>query len=705
MKTIVSACYRRSPQTFALLVLLSFGIVDCARAQQADPFPLTAENLRLDPDVGINLSRAGWRYRSGDDALWAAPDHDDSEWERLPRTRVAPDALPRDGWNGRAWFRLRVRVDDALADRPLALRVWQRGASEIYIDGKLAGGFGKIDAGTDEESNPLGLFVPIVLDSGAHTIAVRYSYLAAGDMTRGRGAWLARANQTPYIALAVMPVQDAARQLYDHAREDYPEYLLAGLLVALALVHLLLYVFYRAERGNLFYCFFAAGLALTILLSRAQFGGHYGSVATVLLDIARQTTQATALMSLLAFLYVEFTNRVSRFYYVLLALWLVVMLSHAAQVTLSAFQSFVLVMLLVTLAACLVIVVRALARRQDGAWIIAAGVITLALSVLSNVGIERGFVALPEWMSKLRFQVTILSVPLAVSIYLARNFARTNRDLAARLTQVQELSAREIEHERTTTELKLQHERERAENERRAQELEEARVLQLSMLPKQVPQLARFDIAAYMKPASEVGGDYYDFHVAADETLTVVVGDATGHGLKAGTVVTATKSLFNAFATEADVTAFFRRSSLALKGMNLRGLYMALAMIKVRGDAVTLCAAGMPPVLVYRRATNQVEEILVKGMPLGSITGYAYKEQRFDLTAGDAVVLMSDGFPERFDAGGEMLGYERARAVLAEVAHKTATEIVERFVSEGDEWAGAKAQDDDVTFVVLKVSG
>lgn len=705
MKTNVSAFCRRPPRAFALLAVLLLCIAGYARAQDAvDPFPLTVENLRLAPDGAINLSRAGWRYQPGDDARWAAPGYDDSGWERLPRTRIDPEAPPRDGWNGRAWFRLRVRVDDALAGRPLALRVWQSGASEIYIDGNLAGGFGKIETATDEESNPRGLFVPVVLEPGAHTIAVRYSYLAAGDMTRGRGAWLARANQTPYVALIVTPVQDAARQLYERARADYLDYLLAGLLVALAFVHLLLYVFYRDQRGNLFYCFFAAGLALTVLLSRAQFGGHYGVVTNVLIDIAQNMTQGLALMSLLAFLCVEFVGRVPRRSYLVLAvLWAGVALSLTAQINLSSFFSLVLLMLVVTLGVCLVIVVRALVRRQPGAWIIGAGVAALAVGIANNVAASRGLTDPPEWARTATIYTTILSVPLAVSIYLARNFARTNRDLAAQLTQVQELSARELEHERTEADLRIKHEQERAENERRAQELEEARLLQLSMLPKRVPQLARFDIAAYMKPASEVGGDYYDFHVGADDTLTVVVGDATGHGLKAGTIVTATKGLFNAFAAEPDVTTFFRRSSAALKGMNLRGLYMALVMIKVRGCSVTLGAAGMPPVLVYRQATNQVEEILVKGMPLGSIAGYAYKEQCFDLAAGDAVVLMSDGFPERFDLNGEMLGYDRARAVLAGVAHKTATEIVERFVGEGDEWAGARAQDDDVTFVVLKV--
>ena len=82
------------------------------------------------------------------------------------------------------------------------------------------------------------------------------------------------------------------------------------------------------------------------------------------------------------------------------------------------------------------------------------------------------------------------------------------------------------------------------ENERKTKELEEAKQLQLSMLPKSLPNLPHLDIAVYMKTATEVGGDYYDFHVHPDGTLTVILGDATGHGMMSGMMVSIMKSLF-----------------------------------------------------------------------------------------------------------------------------------------------------------------
>jgi sigma-B regulation protein RsbU (phosphoserine phosphatase) len=242
-----------------------------------------------------------------------------------------------------------------------------------------------------------------------------------------------------------------------------------------------------------------------------------------------------------------------------------------------------------------------------------------------------------------------------------------------------------------------------AENEQRAKELEEARQLQLSMLPKKLPQLPDLEIAAYMKTAAEVGGDYYDFHLAEDGTLTVAVGDATGHGLKAGTMVTAAKSLFEAFAHERDLVRIFQQTSCALKRMNMRSLFMAMTIVRVKGHRLTVSTAGMPPVLIYRAASGNVEEVAIRGIPLGSMTNYPYKQQVIDIGAGDVVALMSDGLPERFNVDNEMLDYPSTKRAFAVAARESPQAIIDHFVNTGEKWAAGRPQDDDVTFVVLKV--
>jgi serine phosphatase RsbU (regulator of sigma subunit) len=256
--------------------------------------------------------------------------------------------------------------------------------------------------------------------------------------------------------------------------------------------------------------------------------------------------------------------------------------------------------------------------------------------------------------------------------------------------------------ERTVEDARRRQELE-AENEQRARELEEARQLQLSMLPKSVPQLPHLQIEAYMKPAAEVGGDYYDFHLSDDGVLTVAVGDATGHGLKAGTVVTAMKSLFRTLAAEPEIAPVLNRSSRVLKEMNLRSLFMSLTMVKLNGRRMKISSAGMPPTLIYRAETGSVEEVMIKAMPLGSVTGYSYRERELTLCRGDVVVLMSDGLPERFNQAGEMFDYSRTMETLTRAAARSPSEIIECLADAGESWAKGRPQDDDVTFVVLKV--
>src|SRR5262249_35131582 len=158
---------------------------------------------------------------------------------------------------------------------------------------------------------------------------------------------------------------------------------------------------------------------------------------------------------------------------------------------------------------------------------------------------------------------------------------------------------------------------------------------------------------------------------ADDGTLTVAVGDATGHGLKASTMVTAAKSLFGAFAVQPDPTQIFHQTSDVLKRMNLRSLFMAMTIIKVKGERLTVGIAGMPPVLIYRASSGSVEEIAIRGMPLGSVANYPYRQQEMTIAAGDVLALMSDGLPERFNCDNEMLDYQPIKQAFATVADRS----------------------------------
>ncbi len=109
------------------------------------------------------------------------------------------------------------------------------------------------------------------------------------------------------------------------------------------------------------------------------------------------------------------------------------------------------------------------------------------------------------------------------------------------------------------------------------------------------PRPAGFDIAVYMKTATEVGGDYYDFSTAADGALNVAFGDATGHGMQAGTIVTLMKGLFLSDAARFDIQAFFNHCSRAIKEIRLGRLFMAFTLVRLKGDRLSVLQRGDAP--------------------------------------------------------------------------------------------------------------
>jgi PAS domain S-box-containing protein len=240
------------------------------------------------------------------------------------------------------------------------------------------------------------------------------------------------------------------------------------------------------------------------------------------------------------------------------------------------------------------------------------------------------------------------------------------------------------------------------DNTRKTRELEEARIMQLSMLPQSPPQLPFIDMAMFMKTSTEVGGDYYDYKVAEDGTLTLVVGDATGHGLKAGIVVATVKSYFHTLANQCNPVELLERISEGIQNMQIRAMYMGLTCIRIKHDQLEIASAGMPPVYIYQAQSKRVIRIQSKGLFLGSNLPSPFQYNRLPFQPGDTLLLMTDGFPELFNKDREILDYERIEQRFSEAAQADAQEIIDRLNALADGWVNGAANEDDITMVTLK---
>lgn len=282
---------------------------------------------------------------------------------------------------------------------------------------------------------------------------------------------------------------------------------------------------------------------------------------------------------------------------------------------------------------------------------------------------------------------------------LARAFNRMAEDLSFNQQKL-------LEQERARKEQELQQTLMSVEYERKTIELEDARRFQLSMLPKEVPHHPLYDVAVFTRTATEVGGDYYDFHLHGD-TLSVTIGDATGHGAKAGTMVTIIKTLFAGYggsSSTPEPAAFLADAAEKIKRMDLGRMAMALSLARFDSRRFTVASAGMPPVLVHRMTSGTVDEIALQATPLGTF-GSDYPQTSVSLERGDTVLFLSDGFPELMNDAGQQLGYTGTVDTFAMAAKAgSASDVIAALSDVARKWHGEAPPNDDVTFVVVRVA-
>jgi ligand-binding sensor domain-containing protein/serine phosphatase RsbU (regulator of sigma subunit) len=321
-------------------------------------------------------------------------------------------------------------------------------------------------------------------------------------------------------------------------------------------------------------------------------------------------------------------------------------------------------------------VLRVKGSNNDGVW--------------NDQGVSIALVVTPPWW-KTRWAYAGYAFLVLGFLYGARRFEIDRREQKARMRE-SELRTKAVEAEKRVLQV---------ENDRKTEELEGARALQLSMLPHSVPQIPHLDIAVFMKTATEVGGDYYDFRTTDDGTLTIALGDATGHGMQAGTIVTLMKGFFTSDASRLDIQAFFNHCSRSIKEIKLGRLLMAFSLLKIKENRFTLASAGMPPVYLYRRSSGCVEEIMLKGMPLGAMKNFPYTLHEAALDPGDTILMVTDGLPEQKNASGTMFDHAQVQERFKEIGGELPEEIIRRLMADGEQWMTGVPQD-DVTMLVIQ---
>ena len=239
------------------------------------------------------------------------------------------------------------------------------------------------------------------------------------------------------------------------------------------------------------------------------------------------------------------------------------------------------------------------------------------------------------------------------------------------------------------------------EETRKTKELEAAKKMQIGFLPKILPTSNDIEIATFIRSSTEVGGDYYDFIVKPDKTILSICGDATGHGVASGMMVSVTKASLISI-TETNINLILKKLNQVIRKIDLGTLRMSLNIIEVKDDKIRMTSAAMPPIFLYKAATKKVEEIMQTNLPLGGLGNEDFDLIERDFESGDVVIQLSDGLPEAPNPAGEMYDYDRVKDHLEAVGSKSADEIKNSFILEADKWLDGLHNPDDITFVIIK---
>ena len=242
------------------------------------------------------------------------------------------------------------------------------------------------------------------------------------------------------------------------------------------------------------------------------------------------------------------------------------------------------------------------------------------------------------------------------------------------------------------------------EQVRMRDELRYARELQLNMLPERAPQVDWLDLSGASQPATEVGGDYFDYFLEGD-CLAVVCADVAGHGMASFLFLSALRSGFMLLrGSLGQPAAVLEQLRHLVEQTSRRRMLVTVSVVLFDPQAkrITIASAGHPPIVV-RYASGHVELIELFAPPLGARLPVTIPQRNLNIGPGDIVVMHSDGVYECRGENGEAYGLDRLMECVRASRAGDAESLRDEILRDVERFRGAAPQDDDVTVVVARV--
>jgi serine phosphatase RsbU (regulator of sigma subunit) len=242
--------------------------------------------------------------------------------------------------------------------------------------------------------------------------------------------------------------------------------------------------------------------------------------------------------------------------------------------------------------------------------------------------------------------------------------------------------------------------------ERLQHDLQVARSIQQSLLPRTTPEIEGFEIAGWNQPADETGGDYYDWQLLPDGKLLVVLGDVTGHGIGPALLAAVCRAYARAnFTVEQDMLAAMQGLNSALSKDVGEGRFVTfVAVLCTPGSSrVELLSAGHGPLFFYSLREDRFDAMSAQGLPLGLIPDMVSEPPKaLDLRPGDLLVLTTDGFFEWANQKDELFGAKRMEDTIRAAREKSPAQVITTLYKAVVEFSCGTKQADDLTAIIIK---
>lgn len=240
-------------------------------------------------------------------------------------------------------------------------------------------------------------------------------------------------------------------------------------------------------------------------------------------------------------------------------------------------------------------------------------------------------------------------------------------------------------------------------------ELETAREIQHSILPREMPKIPGLDIAARYVPMTAVAGDFFDFLIVDEKRVGILVADVSGHGMPAALIASMLKiALAAQAANAADPAEVLLGLNLALCGkFQHHYVTAAYVFLDLERHVLRYAGAGHPSILHWSPSKTGVKDILENGMFLGRFDFAAYSFVETPISAGDWCLIYTDGVTETTNAQDEQFGEERFRTFLREREWADVDQLADGLLEELSGWSGGASisdPEDDITMVTIRVA-